>query len=261
MEDDPTFRFRKDENTGQTIIAGMGELHLEVITSRLISDFKVAANIGKPQVAYCETVRDAVRHEYRLVRQAGGKGQFAHIVFTLEPQNPMQGFAFVNKITGGDIPREFIPSIEKGFREGLYSGSLAGYPVIDVKATLLSGSTHPVDSSDLAFQIAASLGIREAVSKARPALLEPVMKVDIFTPEEHTGAVVGDIKKRNAQINHLEARDGMQVVSSVAPLTEMFGYATGLRSLTQGRASFTMEFSQFSEVSKETYRRLTGQNY
>jgi elongation factor G len=258
MEDDPTFKVRKDETTGQTLIAGMGELHLEVIATRLTEEFKVLANIGKPQVAYCETIKSAAEQEYRHVKQSGGKGQYAHIVFRIEPLETGMGIEFVSRVTGGAVPREFIAATEKGFREAFNAGPLAGYPVIGVRVTLLDGSTHPVDSSDIAFHIAASLGLREAMQSAHPVLLEPVMKVDIFTPEEYTGNVVSDIQKRNAQINHLESKEGMQVISANAPLSEMFGYATALRSQSQGRASFTMEFYRYHEVGKETYKRLTG---
>lgn len=258
MEDDPTFKVRKDESTGQTLIAGMGELHLEIIASRLLEEFKVVANIGKPQVAYCETIRKSAEHEYKHIKQSGGKGQYAHLVFSIEPLVSGKGIDFVSKITGGSIPREFVSAVETGFREAFNAGPLAGYPVIGVRVTLLDGSTHPVDSSEVAFHIAASLGLREAMQKAQPILLEPVMKVDIFTPEEYTGNVIGDIQKRNAQINHLESKDGMQIVSANAPLSEMFGYATVLRSQTQGRAAFTMEFCRYQEVGKETYKRLTG---
>jgi elongation factor G len=257
-EDDPTFKVKTDENTGQLIIAGMGELHLEVLTNRLVREFNVNANMGKPQVAYNETIRAKASQLYEHIKQSGGKGQYAKIAFTVEPGGSGSGFVFRNAVKGGAVPKEYIPSVQRGLREGLNCGPLAGYPVIDVRVTLTDGGTHPVDSSDHAFQIAASRGIREALQKARPVLLEPIMKVDITVPEEYTGNVVSDLNKRNCQIRTLDSREAVQVVSASVPLSNMFGYATILRSLTQGRAAFTMEFSHYEGVSKETHKRLTG---
>ena len=257
-EDDPTFKVRLDENTGQTILSGMGELHLEVLTTRLEREFGLSTHTGNPQVAYSETITAPVSHVYKHERQTGGRGQFAHIVFSLAPQEAGAGFSFENHVRGNDVPREFVPAVEKGFREGLNFGPLAGYPVIDVKATLTGGSFHSVDSSDLAFHIAASLGVREALKLALPVILEPIMKVDITVPEEYTGNVMSDLNKRGCQISRLDVREGVQVVSASVPLERMFGYATALRSLTQGRASFTMEFFRNDRVSAETHKRLTG---
>ncbi len=258
VEDDPTFRVKKDENTGQTIIAGMGELHLDVITRRLVDEFKVVVNIGRPQVSYAETVKSASSMEYAYDKQTGGKRLYAQVNLSIEPQSAMSGVKFEFKDSFSHAPKEFISAIERGVRDGLQAGVLAGNPVIDVKVVLNSIDFHPSDSSELSFQIASSIAIRELLLKALPIVLEPVMKVDIFVPEEFTGNVISDINKRNAQVNHLELRDGTQTITAVAPLVNMFGYATTLRSLTQGRASFSMEFSHYKEVSAETHKRLTG---
>ncbi|MBL8026293.1 MAG: elongation factor G, partial [Fibrobacteres bacterium] len=258
MEDDPTFRVRKDEHTGQTIISGMGELHLDVITRRLVDEFKVAANIGRPQVAYSETVSKSAVVDFVYDKQTGNKRLYARVVLSIEPQEAKSGIGFSSKVLAGQIPKEYILSVEKGVRDGLYSGVMAGYPVIDVKVVFEEASFHPSDSSDLSFQMAASMAVREALLKASSVILEPVMKVDIFVPDEFTGSVVGDINRRNAQVNHLEVKNGIQTITATAPLIDMFGYATMLRSVTQGRASFTMEFSHYAEVSAETRKRLTG---
>src|SRR3989339_245930 len=257
-EDDPTFKVRSDENTGQTLISGMGELHLEVITTRLMREFHVEANVGKPYVSYSETITRSIDRDFRYQKQTGGKGHYAHIIFSVGPGKPNSGFIFRNDIVGGQVPREFIPAIEHGMKDALNFGPRAGYPVTDVQVVLTGGSSHSVDSSDLAFRIAGSLGIKEALAQAAPIILEPIMKVNVFVPEEYTGQVTGDINKRNAQILGIENKGNFQIITAEVPLAEMFGYATTARSLSQGRASFAMEFSHIKEVSKETYKRLTG---
>lgn len=246
--EDPTFRFRVDEETGQTIISGMGELHLEIIVDRLLREFGVEANVGRPQVSYRETITVAAEAEGRFIKQTGGRGQYGHVFLRLEPQPPGSGFEFINQIAGGVIPREFIPAVEKGVREALESGILAGYPVVDVKVTLFDGSYHEVDSSELAFKIAGSLAFKEAAKKARPVLLEPVMQVEVVTPEEFLGEVIGDLNSRRGRILGIEARPAAQVIQAEVPLAEMFGYATDLRSLTQGRATYTMQFARYEPV-------------
>jgi elongation factor G len=247
-EEDPTFQIRSDEETGQTLISGMGELHLEVITDRLLREYKVDATVGRPQVAYRETVRQAVQKiEGRFVRQTGGRGQFGHAVIDLEPA-PGEGFDFVNKIRGGSIPSEFIPAVEQGVEEALESGVKAGYPMVDVRVTLTDGSYHDVDSSEMAFKIAGSMALREAARRAKPVLLEPIMAVEVVTPEEFMGDVIGDLNRRRGRIEGMEPRGNAQVIRAHVPLAEMFGYATDLRSATQGRATYTMQFDRYSEV-------------
>ena len=249
-EEDPTFKTHTEQETGQTIIAGMGELHLEIIVDRLLREFKVDANVGKPQVAYKETIRKAVKAEGKFVRQSGGRGQYGHVWLEVEPLEQGKGYEFVNKIVGGVIPKEYIPAVDAGVREALTSGVLAGYPVIDVKVTLYDGSYHEVDSSEMAFKVAGSIAFKEAMKKASPVLMEPVMKVEVVVPEEYLGDVIGDINARRGQIEGMEPRGGAQVVRGFVPLAEMFGYATDLRSKTQGRGVYTMQFSHYAEVPK-----------
>jgi elongation factor G len=249
-EEDPTFTVRGDEETGQTIIAGMGELHLEIILDRLLREFRVDANIGRPQVAYRETVRRRAENvEGRFVRQTGGRGQYGHVVINME-HNEEGGYEFENKIVGGVIPREYIPSVDKGIREALDSGVVAGYPVVDVKVELVEGSYHEVDSSEMAFQIAGSMAAREALKRANPTLLEPIMDVEVVVPEEFMGDVMGDLSARRGHIQGMDSRGGGQVIRAMVPLSEMFGYATTVRSKTQGRATFTMQFDHYAEVPK-----------
>ncbi|MDP2299386.1 MAG: EF-Tu/IF-2/RF-3 family GTPase, partial [Actinomycetota bacterium] len=242
-EEDPTFRVRTDEDTGQTIIAGMGELHLEVIVDRLLREFKVEANVGKPQVAYRETAgRPVIEVQSKFVRQTGGRGQYGHVVLNVSPQEPGAGYVFENKIVGGVIPKEYIPAVDKGIQEALTTGVLAGFPVVDIKVQLVDGSYHDVDSSEMAFKIAGSMGIKDALRKSGPVLLEPVMAVEIDTPEDFMGDVMGDISSRRGHIEGMEPRGHSQVVRGKVPLANMFGYATDLRSRTQGRAAYTMQF-------------------
>lgn len=247
-EEDPTFRVRQDEETGQTVISGMGELHLEIIVDRLMREFKVEASVGKPQVAYRETIRKPARAEGRFIRQTGGRGQYGHVWLELEPLPPGSGFEFVNKIVGGVVPKEYIPAVEEGVEEAMSSGVLAGYPVVDVRVSLVDGSYHEVDSSEMAFKIAGSMGFKEGARQADPVLLEPIMKVEVVTPEEFLGDVMGDLNSRRGHINGMERRGNAQVISANVPLATMFGYATELRSMTQGRATYTMEFSHYEEV-------------
>jgi len=246
--EDPSFRVRTDEETGQTIISGMGELHLEIIVDRLLREFNVGANVGKPQVAYKETIRRAVEHEGKFIRQTGGRGQYGHVYLKVEPQPAGGGFEFVDAVKGGAIPREYIPAVEDGVEEALESGPLAGYPMVDVKVTLLDGSYHEVDSSEIAFKIAGSLAYKEAVGKARPVLLEPIMAVEVVVPEEFMGEVIGDISSRRGKVLGMDSRPAAQVIEARVPLAEMFGYATDLRSMTQGRATYTMQFSHYEPV-------------
>ena len=249
-EEDPTFRVRSDEDTGQTIISGMGELHLEVIVDRMMREFRVQANIGRPRVAYHESIRKAVdKVEYRHVKQSGGRGQFAHVVLKMEPGKPGSGITFATKIVGGVIPKEFIRPVEQGVRSAADSGVLAGYPVTDVAITLYDGSFHEVDSSEIAFQIAGSMAFRQGVSKARPVLLEPIMKVEVVVPEDYMGDILGELSSRRASIGGMEPRPGgTQSIDAVVPLADMFGYATALRSRTQGRGVFSMEFAEYRRV-------------
>jgi len=249
-EEDPTFKTYTEQETGQTIIAGMGELHLEIIVDRMMREFKVEANVGKPQVAYKETIRQKVQTEGKFVRQSGGRGQYGHVWLEIEPLEPGKGYEFVNKIVGGVVPKEYIPAVDAGVREALTSGVLAGYPVVDVKVTLFDGSYHEVDSSEMAFKIAASMAFKDGMKKASPVLLEPIMKVEVVVPEEYLGDVIGDMNSRRGQIQGMEPRGGAQVVRANVPLSEMFGYATDLRSKTQGRGVYTMQFSHYAEVPK-----------
>lgn len=249
-EEDPTFRIWTDQETGQTIIAGMGELHLEIIVDRMLREFKVDCNVGKPQVAYRETIRKAVKSEGKFVRQSGGRGQYGHCWLEIEPQEVGKGFEFVNKVVGGAIPREYISPIEAGIKEAMENGVIAGYPMVDVKVTVVDGSYHDVDSSEMAFKIAGSMGFKSGCAKANPVLLEPYMKVEVTVPEEYMGDVIGDLNSRRGRIEGMEARAGAQVINSFVPLAEMFGYATDLRSKTQGRGNYSMEISHYDEVPK-----------
>jgi len=250
-EEDPTFRVHTDPETSQTIISGMGELHLEIIVDRMQREFKVDANIGRPQVAYRETVRvSAERVEGRFVRQTGGRGQYGHVVINLHPQAPGQGFAFEDKIVGGSVPREYIGPTEQGIKEAMETGVLAGYPIVDVRVELIDGSYHEVDSSEMAFKIAGSMAFKEAVRRAQPVLLEPIMDVEVVTPADYMGDVIGDLSSRRGRIGGMTQRGAAQVIGASVPLSEMFGYSTQLRSLTQGRAVYSMQFSRYEEVPK-----------
>jgi elongation factor G len=260
--EDPSFRVRTDEETGQTIIAGMGELHLEIIVDRLLREFKVEANVGKPQVAYRETITQEVEVEGKYIRQSGGRGQYGHVWLRLRPAATGKGFVFVNKIVGGTIPREFIPAIEKGVFEATQGGVAAGYPMVDVEVELFDGSFHDVDSSEMAFKIAASMGFKEGAEKAGPVLLEPIMNCEVVTPEEFMGDVIGDMNSRRGKIQGMNPRSGVQVITAQVPLATMFGYATDLRSRSQGRATYTMQFSHYAQVPKnvgdEIIARIKG---
>ena len=255
-EEDPTFKTYTDEETGQTIIAGMGELHLEVIVDRLLREFKVEANVGKPQVAYKETIRKSVEVNHKYARQSGGKGQYGHVVMTLEPMEVGSGYEFVNKIVGGAIPKEYIPAVDAGVQGAMLSGVLAGYNVVDVRVTLTDGSYHEVDSSEMAFKIAASMAFKDGCKKADPVLKEPIMQVDVIVPEEYMGDVMGDLNSRRGQIQGMEARPGAQMIHAFVPLSEMFGYATELRSRTQGRGQYTMQPSHYEEVPKSIQEQI-----
>ena len=249
-QEDPSFRVATDEESGQTIISGMGELHLEIIVDRMLREFKVEAEVGQPQVAYRETIRKTVEQEYKYAKQSGGRGQYGHVYLRLEPLEPGSGYEFVNDIKGGAIPKEYIPAVDKGCQEALQSGVLAGYPVEDVKVTVFDGSYHEVDSSEMAFKLAASMGFKEGARKAGAVILEPVMKVEVETPEEYMGDVIGDLNKRRGQVNNMGERGGNKVIDAFCPLAQMFGYSTDLRSQTQGRATYSMEFDHYDEVPK-----------
>jgi elongation factor G len=258
-EEDPTFRIKVDADTGQTLISGMGELHLEVLVDRMQREFGVQAHVGRHQVAYRETITRKTEIEMRFVRQTGGRGQYAHVILQLEPLPRGGGFEFVDKVVGGAIPKEFIAPVGQGVRDAMENGILGGYPVVDVRATLVGGSYHEVDSSDMAFRIAGSMAFREGAEKAQPVLLEPVMRVEVVAPETATGDVIGDLAARRGQISGLEMHSpGMQAIKSQVPLAEMFGYATNLRSSTQGRGTFTMEFDHYEAVPEERARQLLG---
>jgi elongation factor G len=259
-EEDPTFRVNIDPETNQTVIAGMGELHLEILVDRMLREFKVEANVGAPQVAYRETIRKKVKAEGRFVRQSGGKGQYGHVVIELEPGEPGTGFEFVSKIVGGTVPKEYVNPAEAGMKEACESGILAGYPLIDVRATLIDGSYHEVDSSEMAFKIAGSMAVKDAVMKASPALLEPMMKVEVEAPEDFLGPVMGNLISRRGQIESQEVERGIAKVVSKVPLAEMFGYATDIRSMTQGRGTFTMEFSNYDEVPRNVAEAIIAKN-
>lgn len=247
-QEDPSFRVRTDEESGQTIIAGMGELHLEIIVDRMKREFGVEANVGKPQVAYRETIRRPVRQEGKFVRQSGGRGQYGHVVIELEPLERGKGYIFENAIVGGVIPKEYIPAVDKGIQEQMANGVIAGYPVVDFKVRLVDGSFHEVDSSEMAFKIAGSMAFKEAVTKANPVLLEPIMKVEVVTPEDYMGDVMGDLSRRRGILQGSDDSPSGKIINAMVPLGEMFGYATALRSMTQGRATFTMEFDHYAEA-------------
>jgi len=249
-EEDPTFKVHTDVETGQTIIAGMGELHLEIIVDRMLREFKVDANVGKPQVAYKETITQKVKAEGKFVRQSGGRGQYGHCVIELEPQDPGLGFEFVSKVVGGTIPKEYIKPIEAGIIEAMANGILAGYPAIDMKATVIEGSYHDVDSSEMAFKIAGSMAFKAASEKAKPVILEPLMKVEVNVPEEYMGDIIGDVSSRRGRIEGYESRSGTQNIRGFVPLSEMFGYATDLRSKTSGRGTYVMQFSHYEQLPK-----------
>jgi len=246
--EDPTFRVHTDEETGQTIISGMGELHLEIIVDRMKREFKVEANVGKPQVAYRETITQSVVEEYKHIKQTGGHGQYGHVKLRIEPNERGKGVAFANEIVGGVIPKEFIPAVEKGVRESCDRGVLAGFPLVDVKVALVDGSYHDVDSSAMAFELAGSLALREGARRAHPILLEPIMKVEVVTPDQYAGAVIGDLSARRGKIAGMVSQGGVQTLTAEVPLSQMFGYATEVRSASQGRATYTMEFGNYAPV-------------
>ena len=257
-EEDPTFRTKTNEETGQILIAGMGELHLEIIVDRLLREFKVEANVGNPQVAYKETITIPAEAETKYARQSGGRGQYGHVKIKIEPQEAGAGYEFVNSIVGGAIPKEYIPAVDNGIQEAMHSGIVGGYPVLDLKVTLYDGSYHEVDSSEMAFKIAGSMAFKEAMAKAKPVLLEPIMKVEVIMPEEYMGDVIGDVNSRRGRIEGMEPRNGVQVVRAYVPLSEMFGYATDLRSNTQGRATYSMEFAQYEPVPNNIAEKILG---
>ena len=260
-EEDPTFRVKTDDETAQTIISGMGELHLDIIVDRMKREFKVEANIGKPQVAYRETIKSEVEQEGKYIKQTGGRGQYGHVWFKVKPQKPGEGFVFINKVVGGSIPKEFIPAVEKGLKEAIVSGVLAGYPVVDVQVTLFDGSYHDVDSSEMAFKVASAICFKEACKKATPILLEPAMKIEVVTPEDYMGDVVGDLNRRRGRVNSMNPRGNARVIDAIAPLGEMFGYATELRSMSQGRASYTMQFSHYEEVPANVSKEISEKTH
>ena len=264
-EEDPTFKIKQDQETGQTIISGMGELHLEIIIDRMVREFKVSANVGKPQVAYKETITKTVQCEARFVRQTGGHGQYGHVKLRLEPNDPGTGYIFESEITGGTVPNEYIPAVEQGIKEALDNGIVAGYPTVDIKAVLIDGSYHEVDSSELAFRIAGSMAFQDGARKALPVLLEPVMDVEVVVPEEYLGDVIGDLQSRRGKIEGIAQRPDAKLIAGEVPLSEMFGYATRLRSLSQGRAVYSMQFSHYSKMpqqaSKKIVERMRGYVY
>jgi elongation factor G len=247
-QEDPSFRVHTDEESGQTIISGMGELHLEIIVDRMRREFKVEANVGAPQVSYRETIRKTVEQETKFARQSGGRGQYGHVYLRIEPQEAGVGYEFVNAIVGGTVPKEYIPAVDKGIQEAMKNGILAGFPMVDIKVTLYDGSYHEVDSSEMAFKIAGSMGIKEGAAKAKPVLLEPIMKVEVVTPEENMGDVMGDLNSRRGMIQGMDDAPSGKIIRAEVPLSEMFGYATDLRSATQGRATYSMEFCKYNEV-------------
>ncbi|MSN96385.1 elongation factor G [Campylobacter sp. FMV-PI01] len=255
-QEDPSFRVTTDEESGQTIISGMGELHLEIIVDRMLREFKVEAEVGQPQVAYRETIRKTVEQEYKYAKQSGGRGQYGHVYLRLEPLEPGSGYEFVNDIKGGAIPKEYIPAVDKGCQEAMQGGVLAGYPVEDVKVTVYDGSYHDVDSSEMAFKLAASMGFKEGARKAGAVILEPIMKVEVETPEDYMGDVIGDLNKRRGQVNNMSERGGNKIIDAFCPLSEMFGYSTDLRSQTQGRATYSMEFDHYAEVPKNVSEEI-----
>jgi elongation factor G len=255
-EEDPTFRVRTDEETSQTIIAGMGELHLEILVDRMKREFNVQANVGRPQVAYRESIRGKVEVEGKYIKQTGGRGQYGHCWLILEPLEAGKGFEFEDKIKGGSIPREYIPAVEKGVKQAMEGGVLAGYPMVDVKCTVFDGSYHDVDSNAMAFEIAGSMAFKEGARKAKPILLEPMMKFEVVTPEDYMGPIIGDLQSRRAQMTENEQRGNARAIRGIVPLAEMFGYATTVRSLSQGRASFNLEPSHYAEVPKSVAEEI-----
>jgi elongation factor G len=260
QEEDPTFRAHTDQETGQTIIAGMGELHLDILVDRMRREFKVEANVGAPQVAYRETFRASAQVEGKFVRQSGGRGQFGHVWIEFSPNEEGKGFEFENAIVGGVVPREYIPAVQAGLEDSLDRGVLAGYPLIDIKAKLFDGSYHDVDSNEMAFKIAASMALKNAVSKCQPVILEPIMKVEVVIPEEYMGDIMGDVTSRRGRVEGMEARGNTQVVKAMVPLSEMFGYATSLRSNTQGRGTFSMHFDHYEETPKSISEEIIKKN-
>ena len=263
-QEDPTFKVSTDPDSGQTILEGMGELHLEILVDRMMREFNVQANVGKPQVAYRETIRKEAKAEGKYIRQTGGSGQYGHVRIRLEPNEPGKGYEFINEVVGGVIPKEFIKPVDQGIKEAMEGGVLAGYEMVDVKATLYDGSYHDVDSNEMAFKIAGSMAFKEAARKASPVLLEPVMSVEVVVPEEYMGTIIGDLSSRRGRIEALEHRAGSQVIKAMVPLAEMFGYATNMRSNTQGRATFSMHFSRYEEapraVAEEIVAKVQGKS-
>ena len=257
-EEDPTFKVTSNQETGQTLISGMGELHLEIIVDRMKREFKVEANVGKPQVAYRETINGAADVEEKYAKQSGGRGQYGHVKIKVEA-NPDKGYEFINQITGGAIPREYIPAVDKGIQEALEAGVVAGYPVQDVKVTLYDGSYHEVDSSEMAFKIAGSMAIKKAMRAANPILLEPIFKVEVTTPEEYMGDVIGDLNSRRGQVSGMTDRNNAKIINAQVPLAQMFGYATDLRSKTQGRASYSMEFEKYVQVPNNIAQQVIAE--
>jgi elongation factor G len=255
-EEDPTFRVRTDPEINQTIIAGMGELHLDILVDRMRREFNVQATVGKPQVAYRETIRKKVESEGKYIKQTGGRGQYGHVWLEIEPRNPGEGFEFVDKIKGGRIPREYVPAIEKGLRESMESGVLAGYPMVDFRATVFDGSFHEVDSNEMAFKIAASLALKSGCRRASPTLLEPIMRIDVTSPKDYVGDVMGDLMRRRGKIESQDNKGSVTIIHGHIPLAEMFGYATTLRSLSQGRASYSMEPSRYEEVPRQVAEEI-----
>src|SRR5437667_3674816 len=255
-QEDPTFKVHTDPDSGQTIISGMGELHLEIIVDRMMREFSVEANVGKPQVAYRETIRKHAEAEGKYIRQTGGRGQYGHGKMSLERQQPGRGYEFVNDIVGGSVPKEFIKPIDQGIREAMEGGVLAGYEMVDVKAILYDGSYHDVDSNEMAFKIAGSMAFKEAARKASPVLLEPVMSVEVVTPEDYAGVIMGDLSSRRGRIEGMEHRAGSQVITAIVPLAEMFGYATQMRSNTQGRAEYSMHFARYEEAPRSVAEEI-----
>ena len=259
-KEDPSFRVHTDQESGQTIISGMGELHLEIIVDRMKREFKVEANVGKPQVAYRETIRGTVEQEGKFVRQSGGRGQYGHVWIKMEPLESGKGYEFVNGIIGGVVPREFIPAIDKGIQEAMTGGVIAGYPAVDVKITLFDGSYHDVDSNEMAFKIAGSMAFKEGFRNAKPVLLEPIMKVEVVTPEDYFGDLVGDLNRRRGQIMSMEDSPSGKIVNAEVPLAEMFQYSTSMRSMSQGRATYTMEFAKYMEVPSNVAEAIMKKN-
>jgi elongation factor G len=255
-QEDPTFKVHTDPDSGQTIISGMGELHLEIIVDRMMREYKVEANVGKPQVAYRETIRRHAEAEGKYIRQTGGRGQYGHAKIRLDPNEPGKGYEFVNEIIGGSVPKEYIKPIDQGMQEAMEGGVLAGYPMVDIKATLYDGSYHDVDSNEMAFKIAGSMAFKEAARKASPVILEPVMAVEVVTPEDYAGAIMGDLSSRRGRIEGMEHRAGSQVIKAIVPLAEMFGYATHMRSSTQGRAEYSMHFARYEEAPRSVAEEI-----